>query len=86
MSMIKDYKEKIGLISMRIEPCRYTLLNDEDEPEEDWRDNGGELIIYQESIYFYSQSKWDSSDQIESECISFDEIIQGFVEVEETIA
>jgi hypothetical protein len=65
MSMISDYKEKLGLNSMRIEPCDYTLLNSEDEPEEEWRDEDGEFIVYENSFCFYSQSKWDSSDQIE---------------------
>lgn len=78
MSLIKENKEKVGINSIRIESPDYELFDSDDELEEDWRDEGGQLIVFENTIYFYSQSKWDSSDQIESDGIDFNEIMEGF--------
>ena len=79
-SMIKQNKGKLQINSMRIEPGDYTLLDEDDVLNSDWPDEGGQLIVYEESIYFYSQSRHDSGDQIESAPITFEEIMEGFKE------
>src|ERR1017187_3127606 len=38
--------------------------------ESDWRADTQMLNITSYGVYFYAQSKWDSGDQIESECIT----------------
>lgn len=76
-SLIKD-NDRFGINSIRIDSAGYTLLNEDDGSEEDWKDEGGELIVYPESVYFYAQNKYDASDQIESEAITLEEIIAGF--------
>jgi hypothetical protein len=88
MSLLEHNKEKLIINSIRIDACPYSLWleydKDNSETENidaaDWRDDGGQFIITSYGIYFYSQSKWDASDQIKSDSISFEEIMEGFKE------
>jgi hypothetical protein len=45
-------------------------LDDEGNDEDDWRIDVDHFIVYNSSIYYYAQNKYDSSDQIESEEIT----------------
>ena len=84
-------KKQYGFTSIKIDAPEYTLydesddigdrIDDESEPS-DWPDEGGDLIVFGDCVVFYSQSKYDSGDQIESNSISFEEIMEGFKETE----
>ena len=67
MQLVKTQK----ITSAKITCPRYEYDNN------DWRDDGAELIIFGGTIYFYAQSKYDSADQIESQEITLDEICQA---------
>jgi len=58
---------------------------DEEGGPADWRTDGGELIVYQESAYFYAQSRYDSSDQIESDAFTIEQIMAGYKEIVEEV-
>jgi hypothetical protein len=45
-------------------------LDDEGNDEDDWRIDVDHFIVYNGSIYYYAQNKYDSGDQIESEEIT----------------
>jgi hypothetical protein len=75
--LIKQY----NLYSVHIEiPDSFTLMDDcekdggEDLKNDLWLSSVETFTIYENAFYFYSQNKYDSADQIESEEISFEEI------------
>lgn len=45
-------------------------LDDEGNDVDDWRIDVDHFIVYDNSIYYYAQNKWNSGDQIESEVIT----------------
>jgi hypothetical protein len=45
-------------------------LDDEGKDADDWRIDVDHFIVYDNSIYYYAQNKYDSGDQIESEEIT----------------
>lgn len=45
-------------------------LDDEGKDADDWRIDVDHFIVYDSSIYYYAQNKYDSLDQIESEEIT----------------
>jgi hypothetical protein len=49
-------------------------LNDDDEDIESWKIDVERLVVYNNSVYYYAQNKWDSGDQIESDCITLDDL------------
>lgn len=53
------------------------FLDDEGDEVEDWRTIVRELIVFSESIYIYSESKYDSGDYFESEEISITELLNN---------
>jgi len=70
-SLVKQY----DLFSAKIEVMdKFTLLDADGNESQEWFTREGTFIIYIDSFYFYAQSKWDSSDQIESEQITCEEI------------
>lgn len=67
-----------NLHSARIDAGGYHLLDD-DGNESDFNDDQAQFIIYGDSFVFYCQDS--DCCQIESESISFEEIIAGFKEI-----
>jgi hypothetical protein len=49
-------------------------LNDDDEDIESWKIDVERLVVYNNSVYYYAQNKWHSGDQIESDCITLDDL------------
>jgi hypothetical protein len=49
-------------------------LLDYDGDEADFKSDGGELFIFEHSLYFYAQSKYDAKINFESEAIEMSEL------------
>jgi hypothetical protein len=49
-------------------------LNDDDEDIESWKIDVERLVVYNNSVYYYAQNKGHSGDQIESDCITLDDL------------
>lgn len=70
---IKKAQEVIKNNDIPIETIKLKLSDDyqyigyDDVVINEWRDDGGCLLVYKNSVYFYAQCKYDSSSQIESE-------------------
>ena len=50
-------------------------LLDDDGNEADFRIDGGELFIFGETLYYYTQSKYDASVQVESYSFQLTDIL-----------
>jgi len=64
-----------GWESVRIVADGWELLYDGKESE--FKADAGIFIVYSCNVYFYAQNKWEASYQIESEEITFEEIIES---------
>lgn len=62
------------VFSVKLDFGGYKYLNDEGEETTEWRSDVQNLIVYNDSAYFYAQSKWDAGDQIESEEITLEDL------------
>ena len=50
-------------------------FDDDNNEVEDWKVDVERLIVYgNNSVYYYAQNKWNSGDQIESNCITLDDL------------
>lgn len=49
-------------------------FSDEDKTPSDFRTDGGELFIFKERVYYYTQSRYDASFQYESQEITNEEL------------
>ena len=67
IELCKKLIKEHDLDTIRISVC--ADLFDEENEESDWRAGTMSLNITAYGIYFYAQNKWDSGDQIGSECI-----------------
>jgi hypothetical protein len=63
-----------SVFSVKVDFDNYTFLEDDGKIAEEWRSDSNSLIIYSDSVYFYSQSKYDAGDQLETEEISLKEL------------
>ena len=49
-------------------------LNENGGEFENWIIDVERLVVYNNSVYYYAQNKWHSGDQIESDCITLDDL------------
>lgn len=70
---IKKIQEFLKTFNIPIENVKLKLADDyqyidwDGSVTDEWRDDGGSLLVYEHSVYFYAQCKYDSSSQIETE-------------------
>ena len=66
---IQKYLKENDITSAKIDFCAELLGYDED-PVPDWHPDAQSLLVYAEKFYYCAQSKYDATDQIESESMS----------------
>jgi len=49
-------------------------LDDNDVDVESWENDVERLVVYNDSVYYYAQNEGHSGDQIESDCITLDDL------------
>lgn len=64
--IIKHNPFPIHSIKLRLNDD-YSYIDWDGSVTDEWRDDGGYLLVYEHSVYFYAQCKYDSSSQIETE-------------------
>ncbi len=71
---MKFCRQNKFIFSVKVDFDNIDFLDDDDEITYEWRSDGNALIVYENTVYFYSQSQFNAGDQFETEEITLKDL------------